>query len=111
MNYGRAVKTIRAARRLTQQGLASAIGADASYISMLEANKRTPSAETLDALGRALDVPVYLISLLASDPADLRGVDPSLTQQLAGQLLSLITTEPKRPKAAKRRPRPVHARA
>jgi transcriptional regulator with XRE-family HTH domain len=91
MNFGRAIRTARAARHLTQKALATKSGLDPSYISLLEANERQPSTETLANIAESLQVPVYLLVLLASDRQDLKGISPTEAKALAKQLLSLLT--------------------
>lgn len=90
MNYGKAIKTIRAAKNLEQKELARRAKLNASYISLLEANQREPSAKALQALARALKVPIYLITLLASEKRDLHGISERDAGNLGRQLLSVI---------------------
>jgi transcriptional regulator with XRE-family HTH domain len=94
MNYGRALKTLRQARQLKQKELASRSGLDASYISQIESNKRIPSSAATEAIAKALDIPLYLLILFASDTEDLRGISADQARQLEMQLLmALIKTE------------------
>lgn len=71
MNYGKALRTARAAAGLKQNELAKNAGITRSHLSLIEAGKRTPSLETLEALGRELNVPLHLLMLLASERDDL----------------------------------------
>jgi transcriptional regulator with XRE-family HTH domain len=91
MDYGRAIKKVRAVRGISQKKLAKLAELDASYISMIENGHRIPSIEALESLSKALDVPMYLIPLLGSDPEDLRGGIPaSEAESLADNLLQLV---------------------
>jgi transcriptional regulator with XRE-family HTH domain len=91
MNFGRAIREVRAARNLTQKMLAASTGLDPSYISLLESNKRQPSTETLVIFARALKIPFYLLALLASDGEDLRdNISRPEAKHLADQLLGLV---------------------
>lgn len=90
MNYGKAIKTIRAAKNLEQKELARRAKLNASYISLLESNQREPSARALQALASALRVPIYLITLLASEKTDLHGISEKEAGDLGKQLLTVI---------------------
>jgi transcriptional regulator with XRE-family HTH domain len=90
MNYGKAIKTIRAAKNLEQKELAKRAKLNPSYISLLESNRRAPSTAALLALARALKVPIYLITLLASEKRDLHGISEEDAGKLGTQLLSVI---------------------
>ena len=90
MDYGRAVKTARVTRGISQKDLAKLAGVDASYVSLVEKGTRTPSASNLEKFATALDVPLYLLVLLASDKADLRGLSEDERDRLGGRLLSVL---------------------
>lgn len=55
---GARLKELRKSRGLSQADVAERINVDAKHISRLETGKTFPYAETLEALGKALDVPV-----------------------------------------------------
>src|SRR5438132_559749 len=93
MNYGKAIRTVRAAKNLEQRELARLAKLNASYISLLESNKRAPSASALEALARALRVPVYLLTLLASEKKDLHGISEAEAGKLGSHLLRAIVSE------------------
>jgi len=90
MNYGRAVRVVRAARNLSQTDLAARAGVDPSYISLIEKGERNPSVSKLHALSRALEVPGALLTLLASERRDLNNIDASTAGVLGMQLLRLL---------------------
>jgi transcriptional regulator with XRE-family HTH domain len=90
MNYGKAIKTIRAAKNLEQKELARLAELNASYISLIESNQRAPSPAALEALAKALHVPLYLLTLLASDKEDLHGISQTEATLLARQLLDVV---------------------
>ena len=56
--FGRGLRVIRRARRLTQGALAKQVGVEGGYIAMLERGARAPSFELMGRLERALDVDV-----------------------------------------------------
>lgn len=71
MNYGKAIRTARAAAGLKQNELAKQADITRSYLSLIEAGKRTPSLEALESLAQGLKVPLHLLMLLATEPEDL----------------------------------------
>ena len=101
MNYGKAIRTIRSAKNLEQKELARLAKLNASYVSLIESNRRSPSSTALEALAKALHVPLYLLMLLASDPEDLHGISERDAHQLGKQLLDVVLTTD----ARTRRPR------
>ena len=70
MNYGRAIKIVRTAHGLTLAELAERVSVGASHLSLIEAGKRKPSLDVLQEISSALEVPLHLLTLLASDPAE-----------------------------------------
>ena len=104
MNYGRAVKAIRAAKNLEQRDLAERAELDPSYISLIESNRRVPSSAALQAIAQALQTPLYLLMLLASDEDDLHGISKEEARLLGAQLLDvLLQTDSNRDKYMQRR--------
>lgn len=90
MDFGRAIRVIRAARNLPQKVLAERTGLDPSYISLLEKNRRSPSVETIQSLASALDVPPHLLTLMASDVKYLRGLAPDQARDIGRLLLDVV---------------------
>ncbi len=90
MNYGKAIKVARSIRDMSQRELAKLAELDASYVSLVESGRRTPSMPSLEAMAAALRVPMYLLILMASGPDDLRGVPEEQADALGRQLLDLI---------------------
>jgi transcriptional regulator with XRE-family HTH domain len=90
MNYGRALKLLREKRKLKQKDLAKKASLDASYVSQIESGKRIPSTAAVESIAKALDVPLYLLMLFASDAEDLRGISEEKAHQLGAQFLDLI---------------------
>ncbi len=102
MNYGKAIKTIRAAKNLEQRELADLAKVNASYISLIESNRRAPSAAVLRSVSKALGVPLYLLTLLASDKEDLHGISEADASKLGMQLLNVVLDmEPRRDEQAR----------
>jgi transcriptional regulator with XRE-family HTH domain len=90
MNYGKALKTIRAAKNMTQGDLAHLTGLDASYISRIEKGNRTPTLESLENIANKLSIPIYLLTLLASEQSDLNKIDIKNKNEVASELLDLL---------------------
>ena len=90
MNYGKALRVLRAARGLQQKQLAEKLGVDGSYVSLLESGRRKPSMDIVEASAQLLGVPVYLLMLLASEEQDLKGVTGSEAAAIGKQLLEIV---------------------
>jgi transcriptional regulator with XRE-family HTH domain len=90
MRYDRAIRIIRTARDLSQKDLAVRTGLAPSYISLIEAGRRTPTESTLKTIADKLQVPKYLLLLLASDPDDLKGISSEQAENLGQQLLGIL---------------------
>lgn len=103
MNYAKAIKTVRALREMEQRDLAKLLGVDASYISLIESGQRVPSTAVLEQIAKSFGVPLYLLVLLGSEPADLQGVSKKETDQLASQLLDVVLGTTKRRNARRTR--------
>jgi transcriptional regulator with XRE-family HTH domain/tetratricopeptide (TPR) repeat protein len=58
ITFGKILRNKRTARGFTQRELANRAGVDASYISQLEGDRKSPSSKTLLSLADALDVEV-----------------------------------------------------
>lgn len=90
MDYGTAIKKARALRSMSQNQLAERAGLDTSYVSFIETGRRVPSTKALESIADALNVPLYLLVLMASGEQELRGVPKTEADQLASALLKLI---------------------
>lgn len=92
MNYSKAIRTIRAAKGITQKKLASLTKLNASYISRIESNERIPTLDVIEKISKELKVPVYLLTLLASEQKDLHGLPEKETKHIAANLLDVLLT-------------------
>lgn len=98
MDYGRAIRIVRTARGLSQAQLAERLSIGTSHLSLLEAGKRQPSVQVLDEVATVLNVPPHLLTLLASDAADLK--DPKNAEEvneLARALLKVLVSGGEQP--------------
>src|SRR5689334_12570609 len=89
MDFGKALRTVRARKGLSQKDVAKLTSLDQSYISLIESGRRKPTLAIAEELARALDIPVYLFMLLGSDERDLRGIDPAQAALLGRQILDV----------------------
>lgn len=69
MCLGRAIKTLRTYRGMHQRDLAHRMGVTATYISLLESEKREPSWSFLRGLAHELDVSLSSLAVLAEQIA------------------------------------------
>ena len=99
MDYGKAIRIVRAAFSLKQAELAERLEISPSHLSLLEAGKRQPSLRLLDDIAIALRIPRQLLTLLATEAQDLELQDQGQVQALAVSLLRMLahaTTEDQR---------------
>ncbi len=61
VGIGKRIKALRKARGLTQQGLADRSGLSKSFISQVEAGKAGVTAESLEKMGQALEIPGHFM--------------------------------------------------
>ncbi len=66
---------------------------DASYVTHLEAGKKTPSLGMVETIANALQVPVYVFILMSSSDEDLNGIDVTDAKALGQGLLDLFPTK------------------
>jgi transcriptional regulator with XRE-family HTH domain len=93
MNLGRSIKMCRTNRGLSQEDLATRIDMSASYISLIEQGKRDPAISTIEEVANALDVPVSLLTFLAAEPGELKGVPEDLCDKLTGVAFKLLNAK------------------
>lgn len=92
MNYGKAFRILRATFGLNQPQFSKLLGIGQSHVSLIEAGRRQPSRDVIDALADALRVPQPLIILLASEPKDFELHDREQIETLARSLLRLLVS-------------------
>jgi transcriptional regulator with XRE-family HTH domain len=105
MDYGRAIRIVRAAQGLKQSELAERLRVGASHLSLVEAGRRKPSLSALQDISAALHVPLHLLTLLASDPSEFDDPESaSKVSEVARTLLRLLAPA-KRGHAVSRKPK------
>jgi transcriptional regulator with XRE-family HTH domain len=105
MDYGRAIRILRAIADLQQRELARIAGIDASLISMIEKGKRKPTLASLEQIAIALKVPQHLFILLAAEPKDLKTAHPRELQKALESLARMLLTN-----ASKSKPRKIRGK-
>jgi len=101
MDYGKAIKILRAVAGLEQRELADIAGVDPSLISMIESGKRKPSLSTLEQITGAFEIPQYLFTLLAAGHDDLSTSHPEELQEAAESLARVLLTNASKQKRRK----------
>ena len=93
MNFGRALRIARALRDLSQKDLAKRASLTPSFISLLEKNLRQPSAETQQRIATALEIPTYILALLAARESELKGVTTEQALAIGMELIKLVASQ------------------
>ena len=113
MNYSKALKFARAIAGLQQKELADLADIDASYISLIEQGKRTPSVRAIHKLSHALKIPAHLLTFLAMECEDAALAHPEELKSLGESLTRLVMEHGKefpaqaRPTKRKKKQKPV----
>ena len=98
MHYGRAIRIARTAFGLTQGELAERVSVGASHLSLIESGKRQPSLKVLNEISAALQVPIHLLTLLASGPSELENPqNAAQVAEVAKRLLQLLASSAEQP--------------
>lgn len=90
MNIGKAIRLHRIQRGLSLKELAVLTELSFSYLSLLERNKRDPVLSTLEQIAYALDVPLVLLILAASDEAELAPFDQETREKIAAGVMQTM---------------------
>jgi transcriptional regulator with XRE-family HTH domain len=95
MNYAKAIRVARSIAGISQAKLADRSGLDRSYLSLIEGEKRKPTVETLQVISEALALPFHLLTLLATEKEDAKGINEEQVLSLAKQLTHLLLESPR----------------
>jgi transcriptional regulator with XRE-family HTH domain len=90
MDYGKALRLARALSGLQQQQLAERAEIDASYISLIEQGKRTPSVKFIHKLSKAIGIPPYLFTFLAMESEDTELLDNAELASIGEVLTKMV---------------------
>lgn len=91
MDIGSAVKRCRTLKQLTQAELAKRANISVSHLCLLEQNKREPSVTSLDAISKALNMPLSLLMLIASEGDDISELSSESVKKLSDIVYKLIS--------------------
>ncbi len=98
MDIGNAIQLARKKRKLSQAELAERAQISASYLSMLERNRRDPPLSTVSRIAIALGLPVEILFFLGAEGSELGQLNRTLAGQLAVTALELLNDrDPKQP--------------
>ncbi|EGO63594.1 helix-turn-helix domain-containing protein [Acetonema longum] len=101
MKFGDKVKHARELLQISQEELATKVGATQSYITHIENNRRTPKIEKVVILARALNVPPSYLLDDAVDASNNRSaynqaIDEAIAAGISPEKLKLIIRSVKR---------------
>jgi transcriptional regulator with XRE-family HTH domain len=71
MQLGAAIRSLRKNQSLSQVALSDLSKITQTALSQIEKGQKTPSQRTIDKICKALDVPEFILYLLALEPADM----------------------------------------
>ena len=90
MHLGLAIKLCRERKGLSRTELAEKTQLSASYISLLENNKRDPNLSKVSIISEALGIPMPVLFFLATDKNEFETINPELAEKLSLLTLKLI---------------------
>lgn len=93
MNFSKAIRIIRAQKGLSQQAFAKKTEIDPSLISRIETGERKPSKKTLQSISKYTNIPMELITLLATEEKDHQKIPQEKMEALGLDLLRLLIYE------------------
>jgi len=77
---GRAIKEVRAIRKLTQKEVANRSGLTVNYLSLVETGDRGVAHDSLDKIAEALRIPTQFLVFLAGETPSGRGTDERIAR-------------------------------
>lgn len=90
MNLGATIRACRKKRQLTQAELASIAEISVSHLCLLEKNKRDPSLSTVQAISKALRIPLSVLVLLAANNDEVEEIDEHKLEELSKHIFGLM---------------------
>src|SRR5687767_4358475 len=82
MKIGNAIKECRTRAKLTQLQLAKKAKVTQGYIANVEKNNLVPTQKVLRKIANAIDIPIIVLILIATEEQDVRMVKPKLMTSL-----------------------------
>ena len=97
MKIGDMLKLVRARKGLSQRDMAFVLGVSQNYLSLIESNRKTPTADTLTEFANALNISRDALMFASSGvPDELNESDAKEFQRLQQNIISLLLFEPNR---------------
>ncbi|MHA7124254.1 helix-turn-helix domain-containing protein [Achromobacter xylosoxidans] len=90
MNIGKALKLCRSARNLSLESVSEQSGISISHLSRIENQKREPTLPMVSKIAESMGVPVPVVVFLASDKAELEGLDDESRKRFSELALGLL---------------------
>ena len=90
MNLGRTIKLCRKNSGLTQAQLAVLAGISVPHLCLMEQNKRGATVATLEAIAKALKIPLSILIFLAAQHDEIKELDGSQIEELSSNIMRLI---------------------
>lgn len=91
MKLGKTIKMCRVCRGMNQDELSALSGLSVGYVSLIENEKRKVNIESLEAISRALLIPISILVFLASEDDELVGVGDELADKIRALSMKLLT--------------------
>ena len=91
MKIGKILKILRASKGLTQNQMSKVLGISQNYLSLIEQDKKAPSAEAVANFASSLSFSKDALILVSSDvPKELNGKDIEDFRRLQQNIMSLL---------------------
>jgi transcriptional regulator with XRE-family HTH domain len=100
MELGKAIRLCRSQKGLKLAELAKRAALSESYISLLERGARDPSLSSIEAIARALEIPVSLLIFLGSDAAETSSLPAEVREKLSTAIVQLLQASNEDPQRA-----------
>jgi len=105
MDYSKAIRIARAIAGIEQRELAKRADLDPSYVSLIESGARRPSLRTIAKFSKALEVPEPLLTMLATEAEDLKGIEEEEFQTIGRYLARFLVRHGSSRKGRRKRQR------
>ena len=93
MNVGNAIRACRKRRGASQTDIALRADCSVSYLSMLENNKRDPTLSMVSKIAAALQVPVGVLFVMASEQKELGKIGSHLAGKLQRAVMASLSAQ------------------
>lgn len=90
MDIGGTIRQCRKARDMTLSQLADASGVSISHLSLLETNNREPKFSKLEAISKALGLPLSVLIFLAGQKEEVTELSASHIEALSSHIMELL---------------------